>query len=317
MSDTYQHHDTARFSDEKIDKIYSKLGVEDFDKHADKRFDERFFNDFDNDCLIQLDDISYSYQSLRASHDEKIDEAALPYALKHVNLRIASGEFVGIIGPSGAGKSTLASIISGAIPHHYHGTLYGSARVAGRDTCEVSLTDISQVVGSILQDIDAQMVASEVEDELLFGLENFGIPRDQIEVRLQQALKATGITELRDREIATLSGGQKQKVALAAILALQPRILVLDEPTAALDPESSQVIFEILQTLSHMRGITVLVIEQKVALLADFCERIVVMNQGSIAADDTPRKVFAQSALLRQIGVDTPPYDPRFESAVR
>lgn len=107
MSDTYQHHDTARFSDEKIDKIYSKLGVEDFDKHADKRFDERFFNDFDNDCLIQLDDISYSYQSLRASHDEKIDEAALPYALKHVNLRIASGEFVGIIGPSGAGKSPL------------------------------------------------------------------------------------------------------------------------------------------------------------------------------------------------------------------
>lgn len=306
MSDTYQHHDTARFSDEKIDELYSKLGVEDFDKHADKRFDERFVNDFDNDCLIQLDDISYSYQGLRASHDKKIDEAALPYALKHVNLRIASGEFVGIIGPSGAGKSTLASIISGAIPHHYHGTLYGSARVAGRDTCEVSLTDISQVVGSILQDIDAQMVASEVEDELLFGLENFGIPRDQIEVRLQQALKATGITELRDREIATLSGGQKQKVALAAILALQPRILVLDEPTAALDPESSQVIFEILQTLSHMRGITVLVIEQKVALLADFCERIVVMNQGSIAADDTPRKVFAQSALLRQIGVDTP-----------
>ena len=143
---------------------------------------------------------------------------------------------MGVIGPSGAGKSTLAAVMSGAIPHHYRGQLFGAALVDGRDTCEVTLTDISRIVGSVNQDIDAQMVASVVEDELLFGLENFGVPHEEIPARVAEALETAGIADLREREIATLSGGQKQKVAIAAILALAPRVLVLDEPTAALDP---------------------------------------------------------------------------------
>ncbi len=179
---------------------------------------------------------------------------------------MGAGEFVGVIGPSGAGKSTLAAALSGAIPHHYRGELYGAVYVDGKDTCDVTLTDISQVVGSVLQDIDAQMVASVVEDELLFGLENFGMPHDQIEARLSGALETVGIADLRDREIATLSGGQKQKVAIAAILAMRPRVLVLDEPTAALDPASSRLVFDTLCTVRE-QGITVIVIEQKVALL--------------------------------------------------
>ena len=244
--------------------------------------------------IIQLENVSFSY-SQEASR-----------ALTDVSLCIEQGEFVGIIGPSGAGKSTLAAVLSGAIPHHYRGAFYGAARVEGRDTCEISLTDIARVVGAVAQDIDAQMVASVVEDEMLFGLENFGVPHDQIEGRIQRALATVGIEQLRDREIATLSGGQKQKVAIAAILALEPRVLVLDEPTAALDPVSSRMVFETLREVNRVAGVTVVVIEQMVALLSEFCERVIVMNKGSVALDGTPREVFAHAEDLRAIGVDSP-----------
>lgn len=244
--------------------------------------------------IIRLDDVSFSYGA-----------SATP-ALDHVSLGIAPGEFVGVIGPSGAGKSTLAAVMSGAIPHHYRGQLFGATLVDGRDTCEVTLTDISRVVGSISQDIDAQMVASVVEDELLFGLENFGVPHDQIPGRLAGALETVGIADLREREIATLSGGQKQKVAIAAMLALRPRVLVLDEPTAALDPVSSSTVFETLRALNRDAGITVVVIEQKVALLCEHCDRIVVMDRGRVAFDDTPRAVFSHGRELRALGVDSP-----------
>ena len=244
--------------------------------------------------IIRLDDVSFSYGA-----------SATP-ALDHVSLGIAPGEFVGVIGPSGAGKSTLAAVMSGAIPHHYRGQLFGATLVDGRDTCEVTLTDISRVVGSISQDIDAQMVASVVEDELLFGLENFGVPHDQIPGRLAGALETVGIADLREREIATLSGGQKQKVAIAAMLALRPRVLVLDEPTAALDPVSSSTVFETLRALNRDAGITVVVIEQKVALLCEHCDRIVVMDRGRVAFDGTPRAVFSHGRELRALGVDSP-----------
>ena len=244
--------------------------------------------------IIRLDDVSFSYGA-----------SATP-ALDHVSLGIAPGEFVGVIGPSGAGKSTLAAALSGAIPHHYRGQLFGAVTVDGSDTCEVTLTDISRVVGSINQDIDAQMVASVVEDELLFGLENFGVPHDQIPDRLASALETVGIADLREREIATLSGGQKQKVAIAAMLALRPRVLVLDEPTAALDPVSSSTVFETLRALNRDAGITVVVIEQKVALLCEHCDRIVVMDRGRVAFDGTPRTVFSHGRELRALGVDSP-----------
>ena len=250
--------------------------------------------------IVHIDHVSFSYGSAEGA------EAEAPLALDDVSLAIEPGAFVGIIGPSGAGKSTLASVMSGAIPHHYAGRLFGATYVDGRDTCDVTLTDISQIVGSVLQDIDAQMVASVVEDELLFGLENFGVPHDQIETRVAETLATIGISDLRDREIATLSGGQKQKVAIAAILALRPRMLVLDEPTAALDPASARMVFETLRTVNHTLGVTVVVIEQMVALLSEFCERIVVMDEGRIALDGTPREVFSHSAELRAIGVDSP-----------
>ena len=248
--------------------------------------------------IIELKDVSFSYDGSGEPAGEK--------ALDRVSLSISEGDFVGVIGPSGAGKSTLAAVMSGAIPHHFTGQLFGATFVDGRDTCDVTLTDISSVVGSVLQDIDAQMVASVVEDEMLFGLENFGVPHDQIEERIATTLETVGISDLRDREIATLSGGQKQKVAIAAILALEPRVLVLDEPTAALDPVSSRLVFETLREANERLGVTVVVIEQKVALLSEYCGRIVVMDRGHIAFSGTPHEVFCHSEELRAIGVDSP-----------
>lgn len=242
--------------------------------------------------VIHLDDVSFSYTS------NPDDAHTSTFALEQLSLDITKGEFVGIIGPSGAGKSTLAAVLSGAIPHHTQGAFYGAAFIQGQDSCNVSLTDISQQVGSVLQDIDAQMVASVVEDEILFGLENFGVPHELIEKRLEDALATTGISNLRYRDIATLSGGQKQKLALAAILALQPQILVLDEPTAALDPQSSQAIFDLLKDLSQNSNITIVVIEQKVALLSHYCSRMLVMDHGRIALDGTPREVLQHSEQL-------------------
>ena len=140
-------------------------------------------------AIISLEDVSFCY----GERDER--------ALDDVSLKIFPGEFVGVTGPSGAGKSTLAAVLSGAVPHHYRGSLYGAAIVDGHDTCEVSLTDIARTVGSVTQDIDAQMVASVVEDELLFGLENFGVDHDQVEGRLSGALETVGIAELRDKRL--------------------------------------------------------------------------------------------------------------------
>ena len=247
-------------------------------------------------AIIEMECVSFSYGTAT-------DGA---YALKDIDLSVEEGTFVGLIGPSGAGKSTLASAITGAIPHHYRGRLFGSTLVAGLDTCEASLTDIAKVAGSVLQDIDAQMVASVVEDELLFGLENFGIDHREIEGRIASALDAVGIADLRHREIATLSGGQKQKVAIAAILAMTPRVIVMDEPTSALDPASARDVFEVLRRAKELTGMTVILIEQTVALLAEYCDRVVVIDQGRIALDGTPTDVFSHGENLRAIGVDTP-----------
>lgn len=244
--------------------------------------------------IIEVQSVSYSYPDSSA------------HALNELSLSVQEGDFVGIVGPSGAGKSTLALALSGAIPHHFRGSFFGKILVAGMDTCTVALTDISKIVGSVTQDINAQMVASIVEDELLFGLENFAVPHAEIPERITYALETVGIANLRFREIASLSGGQKQKVAIAALLALQPQVMVLDEPTAALDPTSSELIFQTLSELNKTKGITVVVIEQKVGLLAKYCSKIAVMDKGSICAYGSGEEVFSQVDLLQEVGVDVP-----------
>ncbi|EFL44249.1 ABC transporter, ATP-binding protein [Fannyhessea vaginae PB189-T1-4] len=276
---------------------------------------------------LLLDDVSFRYALAASDGAESADSSEhgggadgspadaaayadaarqAPCALSHINLSIERGDFLGIIGPSGAGKTTLACLFSGAIPHHYVGELSGTVQLFSRDTKALSLTDIARFVGLVMQDIDAQMVASVVEDELLFGLENFGVPAGDIPSRIEEALHRIGIEPLRNRTIATLSGGQKQKVALAAIIALKPSVLVLDEPTCALDPASSRTIYELLSELNRSFGITIIAIEQKVALLSEFCSHLAVLNAGSLAAYGTTSDVLSQIDTLDAIGISYP-----------
>ena len=256
------------------------------------------------DPLLELKNVSFQYGTNRSENTSSVDDNT--YALNRVNLKIYPGEFVGIIGPSGSGKTTLASLFSGAIPHHYSGELLGSVKIAGQDTKNLALTNIACLIGSVIQDIDAQMVAANVEDEILFGLENFGVPHDEIPNRIASSLETVGISDLRNRDLDTLSGGQKQKVAIAAILALKPKVLVLDEPTCALDPVSSRMIFSILQNLNKKFGITIVVIEQKVALLSEYCERLVVLSKGELVLDAPVSLALKDIDLLRKVGINYP-----------
>jgi energy-coupling factor transport system ATP-binding protein len=233
-------------------------------------------------------------------------EGAPAPTLKNINLAIEPGAFVGITGPAGCGKSTLTCALNGIIPHCYHGDYWGHVRVCGQDVVEASLTDISRLVGSVCQDIDSQMVSSVVEDEILYGLENFGVAREEIEARVAWALESMGISELRTRAIDSLSGGQKQKVALAAIVALRPQVLVLDEPTAELDPASSRAVFGLLREYSRASGATVVVVEQKIALLAEFANMLVILEAGQVRFAGSPAEVLAHSEELLELGVNCP-----------
>mgnify|MGYP002761849307 FL=1 len=244
--------------------------------------------------MIEVRNFSFRYRGASAP------------AVHDVSLSIPAGSFVGVTGAAGSGKSTLTYALNGIVPHCYRGDFFGSVLIDGRDTVETSLTDISRIVGSVCQDIDSQMVSSVVEDEVLFGLENFGVPRAEIEGRLTGALEAMGIADLRFRSIDSLSGGQKQKVAIASILALEPRVLVLDEPTAELDPASSEAVFALLDRYARERKCTVVVVEQKIALLAEYADLLAVMEDGAVRFVDAPEAVLAHAAELYEIGVNCP-----------
>lgn len=244
--------------------------------------------------MIQFRDFSFRYRE------------GADLVVRDINLTIPDGCFVGITGAAGSGKSTLTYAVNGIIPHCYPGDFYGEVSVEGLDTMEASLTDLSQLVGSVCQDIDSQMVATVVEDELLYGLENFAVPREEIPGRVTEALAAMGIVDVRDRTIDSLSGGQKQKVAVASVLALRPRVLVLDEPTAELDPASSVAVFDLLARYAREHGTTVVVVEQKIALLSDYADMLVIVDGGRIRFADTPDAVLAHSDELLALGVNVP-----------
>lgn len=228
-------------------------------------------------------------------------------ALHALSLEIPEGDFVGMIGTSGAGKTTLALALNGIIPHEFKGDFFGSITVDGMDTVDHMPEEFCRKVGEVFQDIDSQMVASVVEDEILFGMENLGIPHDEIGRRLDKVLKELGIEDLRTREIASLSGGQKQKVAIASILALEPEIMVLDEPTGELDPESSREIFELLRKLNREKGITIVIIEQKIMLLSEYVRHLVVLDKGVMRYNGAPREVITDIKGLKELGINIPP----------
>ncbi len=244
--------------------------------------------------MIEIQELTFRYTGSKKN------------ALENISLTIEKGGFVGIIGESGAGKTSLCNCINGLIPHHYEGDFYGSVKVDGTDTFDIDAGKLALKVGSVFQDIESQITGYFVEDEILFGLENFGIPADQIEQRITDSLETLGITELRHKEISSLSGGQKQKLVIAAILALEPDVLVLDEPTGELDPASSVQIFTLLKKLNEEKGITIVVAEQKIMLLCEFVKKLIVLEKGTCVHYGEIRSTLTHKKEMEEAGINCP-----------
>ena len=247
--------------------------------------------------MIRLTDVTYFYPQTRRP------------ALRELNLEIAPGSFVAVVGANGAGKSTLCSMLTGFIPHHFHGDLRGQVQVEGHDTATTPLNELVTQIGFVFQNPFNQLSYAKltVAEEVAFGLENLGVPREEMHRRVGAALTLVGLSALAERSPYQLSGGELQRVALASILVMEPRVLVLDEPTAQLDPIGTRQVFGALRSIIAARQCTVVMAEQKIEWIASFADRVLALNEGAIVLDGTPRAVLTDPQLS-EIGIAVPRY---------
>jgi energy-coupling factor transporter ATP-binding protein EcfA2 len=229
-------------------------------------------------------------------------------ALQDINLQVAEGEFVALIGPNGAGKSTLCYTLAGFVPHFFKGELTGIVEVAGNESLNSTLSEWVLNVGLAFQNPFNQISGAKytVFEELAFGLENIGIPRDEMKTRVEDAMRLTGISDLADRSPYSLSGGQQQRVALTSILVMQPRVLVLDEPTSQMDPIGTREVFGVIRGMVE-RGMTVILAEHKVEWIAQFADRVIALKDGQMLLDGTPSDILT-SPLLQSNGIGVSRY---------
>ncbi len=226
-------------------------------------------------------------------------------SISDVSIKIEKGEFVLITGPSGCGKTTLCRTFNGLVPQFYQGELKGEIVVASLDAAKHPTYEMAKHVGLVFQNPENQLFALSVEKDVAFGLENLGFPRDEMRRRVDWALNLTGIYDLRERSPHEMSGGQQQRVAIAAVLAMQPEIIVLDEPTSFLDPLSAEKIFEVIHDLNKKLGLTVVLVEHRLDLTAKYADHIIIMDQGMVRFDGQTRNVLSQEEA-RLIGVGIP-----------
>ncbi len=248
------------------------------------------------DVLIKFNNVTFAYTSF----DEEEENVSVP-VLVDFSLEIPRGQFIAILGHNGSGKSTAAKMMNALLVPQS-----GSVTVDGIPTNDESrIIDIRRKVGMVFQNPDNQLVATIVEDDVAFGPENLGVPPEEIRKRVDDALKAVGMYEFRDREPHKLSGGQKQRVAIAGIIAMQTDCIVMDEPTAMLDPKGRKEVMDTIKMLCNELGITVVLITHYMdeAVKAD---RVVVMNDGKICLDGEPREVFSNVELIKSLGLDVP-----------
>ncbi len=241
---------------------------------------------------IHIDNLSYHYSGVGKP------------ALEHISLNISKGECVTIIGANNSGKSTLCYAIAGVVPHLYNGRISGRVLIDGQENTDRTVSEIARQVGLVLQIPGNQLsgVRYSVLEEVAFGLENQGMPRDQMLQRVEDVLKLMGLEDFAERSPYHLSGGQMQRLALAAVLAVDPSILVLDEPTTFLDPQGARQVFEMLRFLKN-EGKIVIIAEQRLDLIAEYADRVIALDQGRVVLDGTSEDVLT-SPELHKIHLD-------------
>lgn len=239
--------------------------------------------------IISLDHIHFKYQP---------DDT--DYALKDISFSISRGEWVAIIGHNGSGKSTLAKTINGLLLPES-----GTVKVGEYQLKEENIWQIRHMVGMVFQNPDNQFVGATVEDDVAFGMENQGVPRDEMVTRVENALKKVRMSEFADREPARLSGGQKQRVAIAGIVALRPDIIILDEATSMLDPEGREEVIETIKEIKEESNLTVISITHDIDEAAN-ASRVLVMRQGELFKEGRPEEIFSAGPELVELGLDLP-----------
>lgn len=245
-----------------------------------------------SDTFIKFDNVSFAYE---------LEDEGIVRAVNDFSLEVPEGQFLAVLGHNGCGKSTVAKLINGILVPNK-----GKVTVEGMDTSDESKTvDIRRTVGMVFQNPDNQIVATIVEDDVAFGPENLGVEPSEIRKAVDNALKAVGMYEFRKREPHRLSGGQKQRVAIAGVIAMNTKCIVMDEPTAMLDPQGRKEVMDTVMKLNREFGITVILITHYMdeAVKAD---RVVVMDGGRIALDGTPKEVFRNVEKMKQLGLDVP-----------
>ena len=244
--------------------------------------------------IIEIKDLHFHYEP---DEDGKTPEDVL----KGINISVKQGEFVAVLGHNGCGKSTLAKHINAILL-----PTGGSIIVDGIDTkAEDKIFDLRQRAGMVFQNPDNQIVSSIIEEDVAFALENLGVPYEEMRKRVDESLKAVNMYEYRLHSPSQLSGGQKQRVAIAGIIAMQPKCIILDEPTAMLDPQGRKEVLAAIHKMNREKGITIVLITHYMDEAAD-CDRVIVMDKGEVVLDDIPSKVFSQVEKLKEIGLDVP-----------
>jgi len=241
-----------------------------------------------------------TFKNLRYIYDRGTE------ALKRISFQVKDGEFVVVMGPNGAGKTTLLLTTNGIIPHSIGGLMYGRVYIDSMDTSKHKIYELATKVGIVLQNPETQLFMPSVESELAFGPENLAVPREEIAERIKWALKITRLEGMENRSPHNLSGGQKQVVAIASVLTMRPEILVLDEPTSQLDPYGTNMVFSTVRELNKKYGITILMAEHKSEHIAEFADRIIILDKGKIVYEGTPHDAFSKYELFRELKIKLP-----------
>ncbi len=241
--------------------------------------------------IIEIENLTFTYAG------------AISPSIRDIDLVIDKGEFIILTGPSGCGKTTLCRCLNGLVPNFYNGVFKGSIRVCGMNSLEQSISELAMNVGFVFQNPENQLFSLSVERDVAFGPENLGLPRNEIKKRVEWALEVTGTDHLRDCAPYELSGGQQQRVAIASVLAMKPKIMVLDEPTSFLDPKTSDNLLKTISDLNKEIGLTVILVEHRLDLASKYAERVLIMNEGKISLDGPPSKVYNEDTYLLGVGI--------------